>query len=199
MFSGDELIPRLEELYRQMDDAYRMIAKEAGFSCNGCDGVKCCTVDVTLHTFAEMFYLRRGFNSLETSRQREILGRSGETVKAKDDDPFGRAYRSAVCSLNFEGMCSLYEHRPMICRLAGIPHAMTRPDGTSLKSGGCEAYTRDILPNHPALLFDRTEYYQRMARIEIEVVKALGKRTRSRTIAETIGREDAAGEFRHCF
>ncbi len=189
MFSGDELIPRLEELYYQMDDAYRGIADEIGFSCRGCDGVKCCTVDVTLHTFVEMFYLRRGFNSLDTSRQLEILGRSREIVKAKDEDPLGDSYRNAVCALNFEGMCSLYEHRPMICRLAGIPHFMKRPDGKSLESVGCTTYTHDILPKYPKIMLDRTEFYHRMARIEIEVVRALGKRTRSRTIAETVGRD----------
>jgi hypothetical protein len=68
MFSGDGLIPRLKELYHEMDRTYCAIANDVGFSCDACDGVKCCTVDVTLHTFVEMFYLRRGFNSLETSR-----------------------------------------------------------------------------------------------------------------------------------
>ena len=68
MFSGDDLIPRLHELYRQMDDAYRSIAQEVDFSCDGCDGVKCCTVDVMLHTFVEMYCLRRGFNTLDASK-----------------------------------------------------------------------------------------------------------------------------------
>ncbi len=195
MFSGDGLIPRLEELYRQMDAAYGAIANDVGFSCEGCDGVKCCTVDVTLHTFVEMFYLRRGFNSLETSRQLEILGRSREIVRAKDEDPFGDAYRNAVCTLNFDGMCSLYEHRPMICRLAGIPHFMSRPDGKILENVGCVRYMRDILPKRSDLKLDRSEFYRSMARIEIEVVRARGKRTRSRTIAETVGREDPDCRF----
>jgi len=190
MFSGDGLIPRLNELYQQMDEAYCAIAKDAGFSCNGCDGVKCCTVDVTLHTFAEMVYLRRGFNSLKTSRQLEILGRSREIVKAKDENPFGDSYRNAVCTLNFDGLCSVYEYRPMICRLAGIPHFMSRPDGNTLESVGCVKYTNEILPKHPDLLLDRTEFYRSMARIEIEVVRERGKRTPSRTIAETVWRED---------
>ncbi|MDQ7785696.1 MAG: hypothetical protein RDU20_22640 [Desulfomonilaceae bacterium] len=190
MFSGDGLIPRLKDLYRRMDDAYRAIARDVGFSCEGCDGVRCCTVDVTLHTFVEMFYLRRGFNSLNPSRQLEILGRSGEIVKAKEEDSLGPCYRNAVCSLNFDGLCSLYDHRPMICRLAGIPHFMIRPDGKTVESVGCSRYMTEVLPKHPELKLDRSEFYRSMARIEIEVVRARGKRTRSRTVAETVGRED---------
>jgi hypothetical protein len=190
MFSGEELIPRLHELYEQMDAAYSSIANEVGFSCDDCDGVTCCTVDVTLHTFAEMFDLRRGFNALETSRQLEILGRCGEMVRAKEDDPLGDAYRNAVCVLNFDGRCGLYHHRPMICRLAGIPYFMSRPDGKVVDSGGCVRFIDDILPEHPDLRLERTDFYRKMARIEIEVVRALGKRTASRTVAETLGLED---------
>lgn len=190
MFSGDALIPRLRELYEQMGAAYSLIADGVGFSCDDCDGVTCCTVDVTLHTFVEMFYLRRGFNTLETSRQLEILGRCREMLKAKEDDPVGDVYRNSVCVLNFDGRCSLYHHRPMICRLAGIPYFMSRPDGKIVDSKGCVGFIDDILPEHPDLRFERTDFYRQMARIEIEVVRALGKRTTSRTVAETLGQED---------
>lgn len=195
MYSGDDLIPRLHDLYRQMDDAYRKIAEEVGFSCDDCDGVKCCTVDVPLHTFVEMFYLRRGFNTLETSRQLEVLGRCREIIEAKEDNPQGETYKSAVCALNFDGRCGLYEYRPMICRLAGIPYSMSRPDGKSVDSRGCSKYMNEILARHPNLRLDRTDFYRDMARIEIEVVRALGRRTARRTIAETLGREDPDSYF----
>jgi len=176
-----------------MDDAYCAMANDVDFSCKGCDGVKCCTVDVTVHTFVEMEYLRRGFNSLATSGQLEILGRSKEIVSAKHEDPFGDSYRNAVCALNVAGLCSLYAYRPMICRLAGILHFMSRPDGKTVESVGCVKYMNEILPKHPDLRLDRTEFYRDMARIEIEVVRARGKRTRSRTIAEIV-----SGEGREC-
>lgn len=190
MLSGDELIPRLAELYERMDSAYREAADEIGFSCEGCDGVKCCTVDLILHTFVEMLYLRRGFNTRDTSRQLEILGRCRAIIKSKEDDPCGEAYRNAVCALNLDGLCSLYEYRPMICRLAGIRHFVARPDGTAMDSGGCRRYEQEILSLHPDLRIDRTFFYRQMAEIEIEVVRALGKRTVPRTIAETLGLED---------
>jgi len=190
MLSGDELIPRLTELYRLIDSAYHEVAEEIGFSCEGCDGVICCTVDLTLHTFVEMLYLRRGFNTLDTSRQLEILGRCLSMIKSKEDDPCSDAYRNAVCVLNFEGLCSLYDYRPMICRLAGIRHFIDRPDGTTMESCGCSRYEREMVRLHPDLRIDRTAFYRSMAEIEIEVVRILGKRTMPRTVAETLGLED---------
>ncbi len=189
MFSGEELIPRLTELYRLMDSAYGEVSGRIGFSCEGCDGVKCCTVDLILHTSVEMLYLRWGFNTLDVSRQLEVLGRCREIIKAKEDDAFGDEYRNAVCALNFEGLCILYEHRPMICRLAGIPHIIARPDGTTTESGGCIRYQQEIQPHKQNLRLDRTDFYRQVAGIEIEIVRAIGKRTASRTVAETLGLE----------
>lgn len=190
MFSGEELIPRLRVLYGLIDAAYDEVAGRVGFSCSGCDGVACCTVDLILHTFAEMLYLRWGFNTLETSRQLEILGRSRSILQAKENDPYGGAYRNAVCALNFDGKCALYEFRPMICRLAGIPHAIGRPDGQIVESGGCIRYEQEIRPANPHLQLDRTGFYRQMAEIEMDAVRAFGKRTVSRTVAETLGRDD---------
>jgi hypothetical protein len=189
MFSGEELIPRLAELYRLMDSAYCEVSNQAGFSCEGCDGAKCCTVDLILHTAVEMHYLRRGFNTLDMSRQLEILGRCRGIIKAKEDDAFGDGYRNAVCALNFGGLCVLYEYRPMICRLAGISHFISRPDGTVTESSGCLRYHEGNQQNRPNLKIDRTDFYRQMAAIEIEVVRAVGKRTTSRTVAETLGLE----------
>jgi hypothetical protein len=189
MFSGEELIPRLAELYRLMDSAYCEVSNQVGFSCKGCDGVKCCTVDLILHTAVEMLYLRRGFNTLDMSRQLEILGRCRGIIKAKEDDALGDGYRNAICALNFEGLCVLYEYRPMICRLAGISHIIIRPDGTFTESGGCIRYHVENQQDRPNLKMDRTDFYRQMAAIEIEVVRAVGKRTASRTVAEALGLE----------
>ena len=189
MFSGEELIPRLTELYRLMDSAYCEVSNQVGFSCEGCDGVKCCTVDLILHTSVEILYLRRGFNTLDMSRQLEILGRCRGIIKAKEDDALGDEYRNAVCALNFEGFCVLYEHRPMICRLAGISHIIIRPDGTTTESRGCIRYHEENQQDRRNQKIDRTDFYRQMAAIEIEVVRAVGKRTASRTVAEALGLE----------
>ncbi len=187
MVSGEALIPRLAELYQNIDSTYEAVVDEVGFSCGGCDGVLCCTVDLSLHTLIEMLYLRRGLNSLGTSRQQTILQRCRQMVQDKQEDPRGTAYRSAVCALNFEGLCSLYEFRPMICRLAGVPHLIARPDATTVESGGCVRYENEILPQYPGTRIDRTQFYRDMAAIEMEIVRHRGSRTEARTIAEALG------------
>jgi Putative zinc- or iron-chelating domain len=190
MFSGDELIPRLEALFRDIDATYSETADQVGFSCEGCDGAKCCTVDLTLHTFSEMYLLRRGFNSLASERRQAIIDRSEIMVEAKSRDLLGDAYRNGVCVLNFGGSCSLYHHRPMICRLAGIRHFIVKPDGRITGGDGCPTFKEVIQPVHPDLQIDRTPFYQAMAKVEIVAVHALGSRIAPRTIAEIMVRPE---------
>lgn len=195
MSLGAGLIPRLEALYDNIDECYRNTAQKVGFSCDGCDGVRCCTVDLILHTFVEKHYLRRGFNTLDMSLQLEILGRSRAVLKAKERDPHGDAYRNAVCVLNFDGRCVLYHYRPMICRLAGIRHLLLRPDGARKVGEGCRRFRAEIEPVHPDAQIDRTRFYREMAALEIEMVRTLGRRTVSRTLAETLGAEHPEEEL----
>lgn len=181
----------LEELYRRIDSSYSQAAGQVGFSCQECDGEKCCTVDLTLHTFVETAYLRHGIEKLDLQRRSDVTQRSAVVLAAKVYDPAGPAYRDAPCVLNLDGLCSVYDHRPMICRLAGIPHVFRRPDGSILEAGGCPRYEAEILPAYPHLRIDRTPFYRDMAEIEIKAVRSAGRRAPSRTIAEIIGNEDS--------
>ncbi len=169
-----------------MDEAYSEASKQAGFSCEGCNGIKCCTVDLIVHTFAEMLHLRRGFRVLDEARRFEVKTRASKILKAKADDPLGYEYREAVCALNFDGRCILYEHRPMICRLAGIPHLISRPNASQTSSGGCFRFENDKKPVFPDVVIDRTSFYREMAELELSVIRELGQRTRSLTIAEIL-------------
>ncbi len=186
VISGAALLARLEELYQRIDSVYATRSADVGFSCEGCDGETCCTVDLILHTYIEKLYLRRGFELLDESERRDILARCSTVLAAKSRDPEGDEYRSSICALNRNGACRLYPYRPMICRLAGIPHHIRRPDGRVLESGGCRRFETEIEPNHPDVRIDRTDFYQEMARIEIEAVRALGGRCVSQTVAETL-------------
>ena len=186
MPTEEELVPRLVEIYHRMDDAYSAVAEKVGLTCQGCDGVKCCTVDLTLHTFMEMHYLRRGFDSLDGAAQRTILEHCRTIVRAKQEDPWGDAYRESVCALNHNGTCMLYAHRPMICRLAGLPHFFVRPDGTKKHSGGCTTFQKKIDTFSPDLEIDRTDFYRDMAALEMEIALDRGQRTAPKTIAETL-------------
>jgi hypothetical protein len=183
---GEEWIPRLKELFTRMDETYSALAAQVDFSCSGCDGSKCCEVDLIVHTFAERLYLRRGFYSLSLMQQKEIVSRCRRVLEAKRANPIGEAYRSSVCVLNVDGLCSVYQYRPMICRLAGIQHFFVRPDGSEISGKGCPTYEDTIASRFPGTSIDRTEFYKEMARIEIDIVNELGKRPDPLTIAEIL-------------
>lgn len=189
MHTGQKLIPDLIDLYCRIDRVYGTVADRVGLTCAACDGVRCCTVDLTLHTSVEMHCLKLGYSALEPSLRAEVLQRCRTIIAAKDDDPWGEPYRNAVCALNFDGKCVLYSHRPMICRLAGIPHVIVRPDGNRIESGGCSHYQTHIGPLHPSERIDRTEFYRIMAQFEMATVQETGTRTVPCTVAETLGRE----------
>ncbi|MBM4326786.1 MAG: hypothetical protein FJ118_06440 [Deltaproteobacteria bacterium] len=186
----EDLAYRVKELYDRIDAVYVSAARDAGFSCAGCDGAKCCAVDLILHTFAEQLYLRRGLDTLDAARRDGILTNCTLTLHAKESDPFGESYRDAVCVLNEAGLCALYKYRPMICRLAGIPHLIFRPDGTKRFGEGCGKFRSEIEPRLPDLRIDRTAFYREMGSIELGVVRVTGRRSTSRTVAETLAFAD---------
>lgn len=182
---GSELIPRLVAIYRRIDVVYTEAAKSAGFSCEGCDGAKCCTVDLTIRTFVEMSYLKQGFKSLPDTQQRDILDRSSLIIKAKEAAPDSE-YRNSVCALNSEGMCVLYEYRPMICRFHGMPHFFVGPSGSLVEGEGCLRFKELYQGRDRNQRVDRTQFYREMAALELESVRIRGARTEKRTVAETL-------------
>lgn len=192
MLTGHELIPRLEELYRDIDVAYSAHAQAVGFSCYGCDGAKCCTVDLILHTHTEKLYLRRGFDALESEAQASVRAACRSIIEAKEHDPHGNEYRSSVCALNADGLCMLYEFRPMICRLAGIPHSFVRPDGKPVLGPGCPRYKEDKGSPEETGRLDRTNFYQRLAEIEIEMFRKIRSRAVPETVAEVLSNDPSA-------
>ncbi|MCX5872578.1 MAG: hypothetical protein NTY51_04980 [Deltaproteobacteria bacterium] len=184
--SETDLSPRLKELYEEIDATYNDVSFQVGFNCEGCDGTKCCTVDLIVHTFAEMLYMRRGLRALNQDVRFQIIERSQKITELKRLDSNGDPYRNAVCAANFEGKCALYEYRPMICRLAGIAHFIDRPDDKRILGTGCVRYEGGVRENNPNARIDRTPFYRLMAEIEIEMIKTMKKRTPSLTIAEIL-------------
>lgn len=180
------MIPRLVEIYRRIDHAYAEAVQSVGFSCQGCDGTKCCTVDLRISTVVEMSYLRQGFNTLSHSGQDEILARCREIVRAKEVSPAGELYRNSVCALNSDGMCVLYEYRPMICRLHGIPYFFVGPRDSMEQGDGCARFTELHQGRDSISKLDRTQFYRDVAVLEVEAVRLRGERTKKRTVAETL-------------
>jgi len=75
-----------------------------------------------------------------------------------------KAFRH-MCPLNDAGLCVLYDYRPMICRLHGIPHELSPPGQAKTFGAGCDAFEAQC--GHIAYRpFDRTPFYTGLAGLE---------------------------------
>jgi len=182
-----ELSTRLATLYQRMEDAYNQVAGELAFSCNGCED-NCCDSFFMHHTVTEWSYLWLGLSALHSDHQARIRRRAesylGEAanVMAKNERP------QIVCPLNEEGLCVLYSHRLMICRMHGVPAAVTRPDGQKLSFPGCSRCQELTAGSENTPEVERTELYRELAELERELLTAVkwqGGRVKM-TIAEMI-------------
>jgi Fe-S-cluster containining protein len=171
----DKLIPlmrRLEVIYKSMDEKYNDAANHYGFCCGGCEE-NCCLTRFYHHTFAEYLYLHKGVETLGLGIRAEIRERAVSVcMKTAELDRAGLAVR-LLCPLNYEGMCVLYEYRPMICRLHGLPHEIIIP-GSGKKTGpGCGEFNARC-GGKEYLKFDRTPFYTQMAGLEKDFKEAFG-------------------------
>jgi Fe-S-cluster containining protein len=182
-----ELAARLVDLYARMEAAYERVAGELGFSCAGCPD-NCCDSFFVHHTVIEWSYLQQGLAGLDPEHLARVRTRA-ERYLAGAAEAIARNQRpQLMCPLNEQGLCALYAHRLMICRMHGVPSAFTLPDGRRQEFPGCfrcQELTADR-ENTPEV--DRTELYRELAELERELLTASGWRGPrvKMTIAEMI-------------
>lgn len=158
----------LIELYKKMDATFDKVAAHYQFQCNGCED-NCCRSLFFHHTFVEKAFLQYGFSRMDTKVQKKIRKNTAAYVNKTFSDNLpqkGVPPKSLklMCPLNQDGRCALYFFRPMICRLHGLPHELTRPaDACTVRGPGCDAGGFDDKTYIP---FDRTPFYVQMAAIE---------------------------------
>lgn len=176
----------VKELFASMDSAYEEQAGCAGFTCTGCRE-NCCEERFYHYTLIEALYLREGIISLAPDIRKPVIARAEEIVALCNEDDISGIDRRIMCPLNHEGLCILYAYRPMICRLHGIPHILTK-SGQKQRGSGCGPYEQNFgSGNHPDRALDRTPFYRRLAEIEIDVRRSLNFRDRIRkTVAEIV-------------
>ncbi|MFH2064788.1 MAG: hypothetical protein ABIK15_06295 [Pseudomonadota bacterium] len=176
---------RLAAVFSEMDQAYQRASDHYHFHCSGCDE-NCCLTHFFHHTHLEYFYVLEGIGKtdpcLSTSlykRARDVYRKSVEAMKQ------GKGVR-LMCPLNQDGLCVIYNHRPMICRMHGIPHELNAPGRKTGYGPGCKAF--DIqCGNKPYIPFDRTPFYASMANLENEMKQHLGITERfKKTIAQML-------------
>jgi Fe-S-cluster containining protein len=184
------ILDRLTELYDRMDQAYSQTARHYGFTCTGCQD-NCCQTLFHHHTYVECLHLVAGLNSLKTAKQ-QILKKKAAQVRLQTQEAIGNGNSAPriLCPLNEAGRCVLYAHRPMICRLHGVPHLLRRPDDRVQIGPGCADFQTRCKAKPEAPL-DRTPLYRSMATIENQLRSqfALSKKIRV-TVADMVLCED---------
>lgn len=184
-----ELSGRLAGVYEEIQSEYDLVARQIGMTCTGCPD-NCCDSYFLHYTYAEWAYLWEGLHALDDETRARITDRARRYIEECRRAISGGRHPRHMCPLNDEGLCALYTHRLMICRLHGIPAAMTRPDGTMLRFPGCfrcqEIVGAAQRENPPEM--DRTKILRAVAAIESQLLE--GKRHLypkvRRTIAEMI-------------
>jgi hypothetical protein len=168
---------RLQTLYAAMDRAYARVAESCGFTCSGCRD-NCCRSRFHHHTVIEYLELQNGLDQLPPDQRQRVEALARQAIQTAPD-------RRVPCPLLADERCLLYAHRPMICRLHGIPHRLVRPDGTVLAGDGCAAFHARCGPATRRL--DRTPFYRQMADLEKELRAETGFPARVKlTVAEMI-------------
>ena len=178
-------IKDLKDIFQGMHYAYEEAAEAYSFCCNGCED-SCCRTRFYHHTLLEYVYLYEGYRRLARDTRENAIKRAQIIcAEYKRADKGGEAIRR-MCPFNFDGRCSLYDNRPMICRLHGIPHELHHP-GRSVSYGpGCDEFTR-ICGQGDYHKFDRTPHYFALANLENRFKNELGFSGKIKvTIAEMI-------------
>ncbi len=176
---------RLSTLYAHMDTAWTAAADHYGFHCQGCVD-NCCETEFYHHTHMEKHYLLAGLKTLDPGTAEKIQTRAAMVCKQRTHAKKTGETVRVMCPLNSQGLCQLYDFRPMICRLHGIPHELQRPGSPAIQGPGCE--TGDPLFSAASYhKFDRTPFYADMASIEMEYRTAIKNPGKIReTIAEML-------------
>lgn len=198
-----ELSDKISEIYLAMQAGYVKVAEDISLTCKGCPD-NCCDSYFLHHTYSEWAYLWEGLRQLDgeildriTERAKEYIRKSGE-VLAGGDRP------QLMCPLNEDGLCALYQHRMLVCRMHGIPATLTRPDGQSMRFPGCfrcqEIVSRKYEDETDAPAMDRTLLFRRLAALESRL---MGERRHlyprvKKTIAEMIVEGPPAIDTPHC-
>jgi hypothetical protein len=174
-----DLSGQLAQLYEDMEKRYNAVAAELDFSCAGCPD-NCCDSYFQHHTYIEWAYLWTGLRSLPGSDLDEIEARALAYIQDSEAMIRRGALPAVMCPLNREGLCSLYAHRLMICRLHGVPATLSRPDGRVLEFPGCfrcqELVALKMREDRDLPSLERIDLYNRLAELEINL---LGSRRRA--------------------
>lgn len=156
---------RLAEIYRAIDTAYHNAQMYYKFSCIGCVD-NCCVTKFYHHTLIEELYLSEGLKVLDEKTRKSLISRAKEVIDIHKSSPEDVRI---MCPANENGLCILYEYRPMICRIHGVPYELHKMDLTVEHGEGCHMFIAKNADKPKGCRVDRTRFYFAMADLEKEV------------------------------
>jgi len=176
-------LDRLAAIFRKMDERYDETAGKYGFICTGCED-SCCRTRFYHHTLIEYFYLMSGLESLSSADLVMIHSRAFEVNSQWEKHSVPSP--GIMCPLNDTGQCRLYAHRPMICRLHGIPHELNHPIKGKTNGPGCHEFVIQC-SEKSYIPLDRTPLYRELADLEKSFRQETGLSAKMKmTIAEML-------------
>lgn len=158
---------RLQKIYSNMDEQYRQTAEYYGFNCRGCDD-NCCRTLFFHHTYLEFFYLMEGIDALLPDIRKPLIERAKAANQKTAEMKKKRESFCLMCPLNVDGLCILYDRRPMICRMHGMPHELRPPGKKTVFGPGCAAFSIQC-GSKKYFRLDRTLFYIEMSNLEKEL------------------------------
>ena len=176
---------RFKIIFASMDLKYKEAADYYSFDCTGCED-NCCFTRFFHHTLLEYLYIMEGYGTLDRAKQVEVKSRALEVCRKTDEAVEKGIPVRVMCPLNFDELCLIYDYRPMICRLHGIPHELQRPGQSTMYGPGCDTFTKQCQEKE-LFKFDRTPFYVEMAELEKELRQAVGVRQKIKlTVAQML-------------
>ncbi len=157
-------LKRLSETYRAIDESYAEVQAHYEFSCKGCPD-NCCATKFHHHTLIEELYLAEGLKILGESKTGDIIARAANVAKTHESS--SEDVR-VMCPVNDGGRCIVYEHRPMICRIHGVPYELFR--NMRMEYGdGCYRFIEGKAGIEKSFRLKRTGFYFDIAMLEKEL------------------------------
>ncbi len=181
-------IDALAKLYAEMEVAYDKIATLLEFSCRQCPD-NCCDSYFQHHTYIEWAYLWQGLQLLSADQRASYQERARATLVgyqealAKDERPL------TMCPINDNGLCGLYQHRLLLCRLHGVPASITAPDGRNRQFPGCFRCQELTTGRTNVVTLDRSRFFKTMVNLEQSFVRGHLLPKISMTLAEMLLQE----------
>ncbi len=180
----DKYLQRIGEIFKAIDSIYDAALNHYRFSCKGCAD-NCCVTKFDHHTLIEELFLAEGLRELDAAGKKAAVSHAEEVVKVHNTSPEDVR---VMCPLNENGLCTVYEHRPMICRIHGVPYEMHKRDMSIEYGIGCHRFMSEMLSEDLKYFpLNRTMFYVEMARLEKEVREKLNYTGEySKTTAEMV-------------